>query len=427
MTLVGGSSAVSTLAALRSPLEILFGEGQSAALGWAVRNKGSRALICVDPHMSSGAEFEKMLLRIQDSGVVTLVYSDIVPELPTDHIQSAVDVARRFGPDVVIAIGGGSSIDLAKVISILLSHGGSVTDYYGEFAVPGPTIPVIAVPTTAGTGSEVTPVAVVTDINNGRKVGLSSPHIIPAVAICDPQLTYTCPPTVTASAGADALSHCIEAYTAIRRPGEPGLAHERVFVGSGPLTDALALIGIRHIVAGLQRSYTNPMDAEARGWTMYGALMAGLAFGTAGTAAAHALQYPIGALTHTPHGLGVGVLLPYVMEFNRLHRIHELAEIARILGASDGNDEILASQAPELVRGYLSTIGIPRTLAELGLEESKLGWAASQITKSARLSENNPRHIAEADAQIILAAGYSGDFAIISPPGSYGGNTSPGV
>lgn len=411
---ISDGSAEPPLAALRSPLEILFGEGQRAALGWAVRDKGVRAFICADPHIARSTDFAEILKLIQGSGVDTLVYSDIVPELPTDHIETAVYSARSFDTDVLVAIGGGSSIDLAKVVAVLLSHGGMVSDYYGEFAVPGVTLPVIAVPTTAGTGSEVTPVAVVTDVERGRKVGLSSPYIIPAVAICDPQLTYSCPPSVTASAGADALSHCIEAYTATRRTADAGLARERVFVGSGPITDALALIGIRHLVAGLQPSYLNPTDAMARRNTMYGALMAGLAFGTAGTAAAHALQYPIGALTHTPHGVGVGVLLPYVIEFNRGERVPELAEIARIFGAEDDTEEELAVRAPELVAGYLAALGIPRTLAEIGLDESELSWAATQGAKPTRLSENNPKSLTETGAHLILAAAHAGDFSIIT-------------
>ena len=407
------TSAGSSFAALRSPQEILFGEGQRAALGWAVRDKGSRAFICADPHIATGQDFAGLIGLIEGSGVRTFVYSDIVPELPTAGIESAVELAREFHADVLVAIGGGSSIDLAKVVATLVTHGGSLSDYYGEFKVPGPTLPVIAVPTTAGTGSEVTPVAVVTDPDRESKVGLSSPHLIPAVAICDPELTYTCPPGVTASAGADALAHCVEAYTAVRRDPDPRLARDRVFVGSGQMTDLLALVGIRHIVAGLQRSFTTPADREARSSVMYGALMAGLAFGTAGTAAAHALQYPVGAVTHTPHGLGVGVLLPYVMEFNRPHRVHQLAEIARLFGGDGQTEDQLALQAPELVGAYLAEIGIPRSLRELGLEEAHLEWTAGQAPKAARLSENNPEPLTENGARRILDASFAGDLALV--------------
>ena len=407
------TSARSSFAALRSPQEIIFGEGQRAALGWAVRDKGSRAFICADPHIATGPEFAALIHLIEGSGVRTFVYSDIIPELPTAGIESAVKLAREFSADVLVAIGGGSSIDLAKVVATLMTHGGSLGDYYGEFKVPGPTLPVIAVPTTAGTGSEVTPVAVVTDPDRESKVGLSSPHLIPAVAICDPELTYTCPAGVTASAGADALAHCVEAYTAVRRDPDPRLARDRVFVGSGQMTDLLALIGIRHIVAGLKRSFTTPADREARSSVMFGALMAGLAFGTAGTAAAHALQYPVGAVTHTPHGLGVGVLLPYVMEFNRPHRVQQLAEIARLFGGDGPTEDALARQAPELVGAYLAEVGIPRSLRELGLGEAHLEWTASQAPKAARLSENNPEPLTENGARRILDASFAGDLGLI--------------
>jgi alcohol dehydrogenase len=369
--------------------------------------------VCADPHIASGAEFRHLLKLIADSGVETMVFSDIVPELPTPEVEQAVRHAREFGADVVVTIGGGSSIDLGKLVALLLAHGGSVSDYYGEFKVPGPTLPVLAVPTTAGTGSEATPVAVVTDAERGSKVGVSSPYLIPAIAICDPELTYSCPPSVTASAGTDALAHCIEAYTAVRRQPHAGLANERVFVGRTPMTDALALSGIRHIVAGLQRSFADPSDRKARSDVMFGALMAGLAFGTAGTAAAHALQYPVGALTHTPHGVGVGVLLPYVMEFNRRKRVPELAEIGRAFGAA-GSDEDAARQAPELVAAYLEVIGIPRSVRDLGVTEEQLAWTAGEAPKAVRLSENNPEPLTEDGARRILDASYAGDLSLVN-------------
>lgn len=353
--------------------------------------------------------------------MTSLVYSDVTPELPTDGMRRAVDEALAFRADVLVAVGGGSSIDLAKVVAMLLAHGGSVTDYYGEFKVPGPTLPVIAVPTTAGTGSEVTPVAVVTDTERGSKVGISSPHLVPAVAICDPELTYSCPPSVTASAGVDALSHCIEAYTAVRRVADANLARDRVFVGRGELTDALALNGMRRIVAGLWTAYTEPSNRRARSDVMYGALMAGLAFGTAGTAAAHALQYPVGALTHTAHGVGVGILLPYVMEYNRPLRVAELAEIGRIFGGDGASDAELARQAPLLVERYLGTVGIPRSLAEIGLREDQLDWVATQGPKATRLSENNPEPLTEVGARTIVKACWAGDIALVQSVTTHAG------
>ena len=234
-----------------------------------------------------------------------------------DTVGVCVEEARSFMPDMVIGIGGGSCLDFAKCAALLLSHGGKLQDYYGEFKVPGPILPVIAVPTTAGTGSEVTPVAVISDPDRTLKIGISSPHLIAAAAICDPELTMTCPPGLTAIAGADALTHAIEAFTAVRRGADSDLPQQHVFIGKSALTDHFALLAIKLLGRSLEKAYRDGADEDARADVMMGALAAGCAFGTAGTAAAHAVQYPVGALTHTPHGLGVATMLPYVMKYNR--------------------------------------------------------------------------------------------------------------
>jgi alcohol dehydrogenase len=265
------------------------------------------------------------------------------------------------------------------------------------------------VPTTAGTGSEATPVAVVADATLGMKVGISSPHLIPRVAVCDPELTITCPPEVTAAAGADALAHCVESLTARQRQGTPELPRDRVFVGRSRLTDTLALQGISALVAGLQVAYRDPTNLSARTETMYASLLGGLAFGTAGTAAAHALQYPIGVLTGTAHGVGVGCLLPYVMAYNQVERLEEMAAIARIFGAS-GPDGDLAGRAPHLVRDFLSALGIPRTLSAIGVSTENVAWIAEQGVRAVRLSENNPRTLTLAAASAVVAAAVDGDL-----------------
>jgi alcohol dehydrogenase class IV len=417
-----GSDVYLMFAALRAPSEIMFGEGKRDAVAAVARRYGTRAFVCADPFIARGADFAVLMQRLSDLGVDTLVFTDVIPDLPIDTVADAVRQARAFVPDVLIGIGGGSSIDLAKVTSALLVHGGDVRALYGEFRVPGPVLPIIAVPTTAGTGSEATPVAVLTDPDRISKVGISSPHLIPRVAICDPELTYSCPPSVTASSGADALAHCIEALTAIRRPEQADVLLERVFVGRGELTDALAIVGIRHLAAGLELAYREPTNARARADVMFGSLVAGLAFATAGTAAAHAIQYPVGALTHTPHGLGVGTLLPYVMEFNRGECVPEMAVIARLLdGSADsprtigGAEEAeLASTAPAAVARFLGAVGIPATLAELGFPAEKADWAASQAIQATRLAENNPRPLDLAGAKLIIRAAIDGDLSAAS-------------
>ena len=297
---------------------------------------------------------------------------------------------------------------------MILAHGGQASDYYGELRVPGPVVPVVALPTTAGTGSEVTPVAVLTDPERVSKVGISSPYLIPHTAVCDPELTLGCPPELTASAGADALSHVIEAFTAVRRPPTAELATERVFVGKNVLTDTFALLGVRLIAGSLHRAWSDPDDMEAREAMMLGATAGGFALGSAGTAAAHAIQYPVGAVTHTPHGVGVGALLPYVMEFNRPARVAELAAVARAMGAhAEASPDDLADQAIDGVADLLASVGIPSTLAELGLPPDRLRWTAEQALGAERLVANNPRPLDVDTLERIVRAAHAGDRAAL--------------
>src|SRR5690606_5431137 len=261
------------------------------------------------------------------------------------------------------------------------------------------------------TGSEVTPVAVLSDSERNIKVGISSPYIIPTASICDPELTLTCPPSLTAIAGADAMTHAVEAFTAIRRDPLPGIAQERVFVGKNALSDHFALRAIALLWEGLEAACTDGSDKAAREKVMMGATLAGLAFGVAGTAAAHAIQYPVGNLTHTAHGLGVATLLPYVMEFNRPHATESFTAIARALGLAGQTPEKLSAQLIDEVATLLAAIGIPATLRDLGPADDRLDWAAEHALAAGRLIRNNPRPLELPAMQRIVRAAYAGDRA----------------
>jgi alcohol dehydrogenase class IV len=403
---------MSLYAALRPPREILFGKGQSAAIGAVAARHGSRALVCTDARFASTATFSGIVGTLKAAGLAIHVYDRVEPDVPYDSVAICADDARAFGPDVVVGVGGGSCLDMAKCTALLLSHGGALRDYYGEFKVPGATLPMIAVPTTAGTGSEATPVAVIADSSRTLKVGISSPHLIPAAAICDPDLTITCPPSLTAIAGADALTHAIEAFTAARRGSDADLAQQHVFVGKSVLSDHFALLAMKLLGRSLERAYTNGADENARADVMMGALAAGCAFGTAGTAAAHAIQYPVGALTHTPHGLGVATMLPYVMTYNRKSAATEMAEIADAFGlptAGLSTDEKADAAIAEVTRLF-AAIGITPTLAKLGLPEDKLDWTAEQAIGIERLIKNNPRPLDLATMKRLMRAAYDGDL-----------------
>lgn len=408
---------MSLFGTLRTPRNLVFGAGQRQALAGYAKALGSRALVVTDQRLSADADFLQMVGSLKQADLQIRVFDGTIAELPVECIARAVEAGKALGADLVIGIGGGSCIDAAKVAAVLLAHGGKISDYYGEFKVPGPVLPLISLPTTSGTGSEVTPVAVVTDPDRAVKVGIASPHIISHTAICDPELTYTCPPGLTAVSGADALTHAIEAFTTMRREPTGSIVHEHVFLGKNVLSDNYALAAIAHIAASLKRAVDNGADKEARERLMLGATMAGLAFGTAGTAAAHAVQYPIGAMTHTPHGAGVAVMMPYVMEFNRRHCEPELVEIGRAMGLDLGARTVgeAAGATIDAVESLFASIGIPKTIADLGVVKAQLPTVAEQAMGSARLIKNNPRPIELATMATLVEAAFSGDRASLRP------------
>ncbi|MDF3153782.1 iron-containing alcohol dehydrogenase [Mesorhizobium sp. XAP10] len=400
-------------AALRLPREILFGKGQRHVLPTVAARFGRRALVCTDERFAGTTVFADIIKSLQSASIEVLVHDRVLPDVPRDTVGVCVEEAKGFGPDMVIGIGGGSCLDFAKCATLLLSHGGKLQDYYGEFKVPGQTLPLIAVPTTAGTGSEVTPVAVISDPDRTLKVGISSPHLMAAVALCDPELTMTCPPGLTAIAGADALTHAIEAFTAMRRGEDPNLPQQHVFIGKTALTDHFALLAIKLLGRSLEKACSDGTDADARADVMMGALAAGCAFGTAGTAAAHAVQYPAGALTHTAHGLGVATMMPYVMTYNSRVAAHEMAEIGAALGleAKARTADEMAAATIEEIRRLFAAIGITPTLADLGLPADKLDWTAEQALGIDRLIKNNPRAFDLGTMRRLVQAAHDGDLA----------------
>ena len=398
---------------MRAPRNLVFGNGQRRTLPQYARALGQRALLVTDARMAGETDFAELVSAVEKAGVAVSVFSGVEAELPADCIAAGVDRGAAHAADLIVGIGGGSCLDAAKIIALLMAHSGSISDYYGEFKVPGEVLPLIAIPTTSGTGSEVTPVAVVSDKNRAVKVGIASPHLIPHTAICDPELTYGCPSGLTAVSGADALTHAIEAFTTARRAPDGSTVHDHVFVGKNALSDFYALEAIRLIGASLPKAVHDTTDRAARADMMRGATLAGLAFGAAGTAAAHAVQYPVGALTHTAHGVGVAAMMPYVMEFNLPMARPEMAEIAVALGLNvEGLGEAeRAAAAIDGVADLFAGIGIPANIGLLGVAEDQLDWIAEQALAATRLVKNNPRPLdAQSMARLVRAA-YHGDRA----------------
>ena len=403
-----------TFGVLRLPRSVVVGAQQRFAVANIAAEFGTNVLVCTDPRLAVSAELQALVRSLEDRNLTVRVYGDTQAELPVPGIIACVEELNGQEIDVIIGFGGGSCMDMAKVVSVLLTHGGKPSDYYGEFAVPGPTKPVIALPTTAGTGSEATAVAVVSDPDLGMKMGISSPHIIPFAAVCDPELTYSCPPSLTAATGADTFVHLVESFTAITREPTSTLASERVFVGKNILTDSIALNGIGLVGRSLVTAYKDPENTEARGGMMLAALYGGVVLSNAGTAAAHAIQYPVGALTHTPHGVGVGLLLPYVVRHNFQAIQPQLAQIAEALGRDiRGLDERAAAVAGvEAIDEVIAAIELPPTLQALGVQESDLDQIAKLSLNSKRLIDNNPVPLDLDAVTSIVHAAYAGDRTI---------------
>jgi alcohol dehydrogenase len=397
---------MSDFAVLRTPSQVLFGTGMAAAVGKIAARYGARALVCTDEAVAGTEGFATVLGSLRDAGMQLAVFDAAVVDVPMTTIEEAVAIGRAAEPDVVVAVGGGSVIDLAKATALLLRHPGPLSRYYAVGSVPGEVAPLVALPTTAGTGSEVTPVAVITDAERGMKLGVASTQLIPRDAICDPLLTIGCPPAVTAHAGIDALSHAIEAAMAIDEPLTPAIA-DRVQVGRNLLSDGLAMIAVGHLARYLVRAVEDGADLEARSGMLYGSLVAGIAFANAGVSAAHALQFAIGAATGTSHGLGTGLMLPYVMEYNRPAREAVLAQIAAALA------EGLGTGAPAdpigVVHELGQRIGLPRSLAELDLTLEELPALARDSVGVKRLIDNNPRPLDVPALEAILTAAWHGD------------------
>jgi len=389
---------MSAFGLLRPPATILFGEGAASELGALAAVYGVRVLVVTDSWLAASAHGAVVIESLHAAGLHIDVLDSVVAELPLATVEAAVEDARALRPDCIVGFGGGSSLDMAKLVAAGLAHDGPLRELYGDDKLRGATLPIIAVPTTAGTGSEVTPVAVLGDPELDLKIGISSARLIPRAAVCDPLLTHGAPPRVTAYAGADALAHAIEAYTAIRYSNwEAGRG--RMFVGKNALSDRFALHAIRKISGSLLAAMRD--EPEARAAMSEAALCAGLAFATAGTALAHALQYPIGARTATPHGLGVGLLLPHVMRFNLPVRETELADVGEALGvAADG------AAAADAVQNLVRAAGIPSTLAELGIDRDELDHMADLALRVERLVLNNPRPADKQDLIDIMTSAY---------------------
>lgn len=371
---------------LRMPPHVHFGYGTRSQLPRLLRLHGTRVLTVADPFLPSTQLFRDVLADLRAAGLDVTVYTDITAELPASSLDAAGTMARDLNPDVILAVGGGSTLDAAKLIGLLAAHGGTVSDYYGENAVPGPVLPVVAVPTTAGTGSEVTPVAVVSDPDRALKVGISSPFLIPQAAVVDPEFTFGAPAAVTAFSGIDALVHLVESFTAAPLHLDWASALP-VFTGRNVFAEIVALQGVAKLGTWLPVAVADPGNREAREQVSLGALLGGLSFGPTGTHLSHALQYPLGALTKTPHGLGTGLLLPYVLDacLTDPDTVSRIAAVGTALGSTSTTPTECADDAVSAIIAINAAIGVPRSLSDIGITQDQLPHIAQLGMASQRL------------------------------------------
>lgn len=374
---------------------IIFGNGAIGKLDKTLqRYHAKNVFLITDQGIVQAGILDKVKAELEKHGKYNVViYDKAVPEPPIDSVIEAYNFAKdKTDTDVIIALGGGSSIDLAKVVALLMKYEGHPRDYFEEGNVPGPVTPLIAIPTTAGTGSEVTSVAVVTDVDNNVKVGISDNYLRPAVALLDPELTIGLPAYVTACSGIDALSHAIEAYTAMDYRHIPAEG-ELLFQGSYVITNALAEKAIQLIADNLVLAVHQGSNINARARMLEGSLLAGMAFSNAGTALAHATAYPIGGKVKSPHGEVTGLMLPHVMRYNAVVARDKMVFIAQAFGLDNGLDtsEDLAYRAADAVEDMLIEIGLPTHLSQIGIKESDLEEIAKKTLPAKRMIRNNPR------------------------------------
>jgi alcohol dehydrogenase len=401
---------VRTVWTFHSAGQLVLGRNAVSQLGEiATRLGAKRVLLVTDPVLVKAGLVEPVRGPLTAAGVAVGVFPGGEPEPSLKAAEACLAVARQFRPDALVGLGGGSNMDLAKITATLLAHGGGPRDYVGDDKIPGPIAPLICVPTTAGTGSEVSAATVLTDADNKIKVGVLSNYLRPRVAVVDPLLTVSCPPKVTADSGIDALTHAIEAYTAVDNAEFPLPAGERtVYQGRHPLGDCLAEKAISLAGAHLRRAVARGDDLEAREGMALAATLAGLAFSNVGVAVVHALEYPVGGATHCAHGAGNGLLLPFVMRFNLPARVREFAVIARLLGEDvAGLDERQAAErAVTAVEKLRADIGIPGRLRELGVKEEQLRPFAEKAFGIKRILRVNPRAVTADDLEAILRSAW---------------------
>ncbi|MCZ0874423.1 iron-containing alcohol dehydrogenase family protein [Peribacillus sp. AS_2] len=317
----------------------------------------SRLFVATDNGLVKAGLIDSITTELTENGIETIIFSDVEPNPQAETIMQGAELYKEKSCDMIIAVGGGSAMDFAKAVGVVVSHSGHILYFRrgGEKAIIKPIPLLFAIPTTVGTGSEVTRASIVTDPTVGRKYAIASPYLIPKVAFIDPILTTTLPKHHVSATAIDALVHAIEAYTSIR---------------STPISDGLALQAIRMIKENLLASYANPANYEARAQIHLASTMAGMAFTLAGLGLVHSCSHPMSAVFNVAHGVANAIILPYVIEFNLISNIKKFAEIARVFKPELvlKDDQAAANELSCLLKSFTGSVDIPKDFSFLGIE-----------------------------------------------------------
>jgi alcohol dehydrogenase len=382
------------------PTRLQFGAGTVKDLGKTVKDfNGSKVLLVVDPGLVKAGLLERFTVPLEQEEIPFVVYDQIDPEPGLKLADKGCAIAQEAGCDCVVGGGGGSAMDVAKAVSILLTNGGKAVDYLGLGLIKKPGVPKIMVPTSAGTGAEVTFTAVFINEETGSKGGMNGDPLYPDAAILDPELTLSLPAKVTAYTGIDALTHALEAYTSTQ-------AHV--------VSEMYSLEAIELIARNLPAACANGGNLEARAAMLMGSLLGGKALATAGVGLVHAMAYPMGGMFGVPHGLANAVLLPYVVQYNLPGNYEKFALLADILGQNtDGlSRRDAASLCVEALYDLNADVGIPATLKDLDIPFDQIPKMAEIALTVTRPVENNPRQPSLADVIAVYERAYRHEIVL---------------
>lgn len=373
------------------PGKLVFGKGSFGNLADEIRqlSPGKVFLVTISPLL---AQLKSLTEALKTSGIAVQIDTSIVQEPSFADFEKLMQTVAPFNPDVVVGIGGGSVLDVAKLVAAQLENNQTLTDMLGIGNLTGRRKKLICVPATSGTGSEASPNAILVDDVDNQKKGIVSPFLVPDIVYVDPLLTLSVPPAITAATGIDALTHCLEAYT--NKFAQP-------FIGM------YAFEGMRLIAANIVQAVRNGSDEEARSQVAMGSLLGGFCLGPVNTAGVHALSYPLGSMFHLPHGLSNALLLPYVMDFNIPASVCKYAQVAVALGCERSHDcAETAANGVQKIKELIRDCGIPARLRDVGVSAEAIPQMADDALKITRLLKNNPREITRADAIAIYTAAY---------------------